>query len=290
MSTIQWFPGHMAKARREISEKLKMIDVVFELVDARIPLSSRNPMIDELVQAKPRVILLNKIDMADSSITKQWEDYFKELGVKTLTINSKTGQGIDKIPDVAKDLMRDKINKMKEKGIKKIRPIRALILGIPNVGKSTLINRLVNKKIAKTGDRPGITKQQQWIKVGKEMELLDTPGILWPKFDDQITGFRLAVTGAIKDEILIFSEIALFALKYLKERYPNRIMERYKIEDMPEDAVMLFDMVAEKRGCLMGGGIPDYDKAAEIILRDIRSERLGPLSFETPGDFVNLDT
>jgi ribosome biogenesis GTPase A len=286
--TIQWFPGHMAKARREITEKLKMIDVVFELVDARIPMSSRNPMIDELVHMKPRVILLNKIDMADSHVTKQWENYFQQKNIKTLTINSKTGQGIEKISDVAKDLMRDKINKMIEKGIKKIRPIRALILGIPNVGKSTLINRLANKKIAKTGDRPGITKKQQWIKVGTELELLDTPGILWPKFDDQTTGYRLAVTGAIKDEILNFGDIVLFALGYLKERYPQRIMERYKIEEMPEEAIMLFDLVAEKRGCIMSGGYPDYDKAAEIILRDIRSERLGPLSFERPDDFENL--
>jgi ribosome biogenesis GTPase A len=287
MTTIQWFPGHMAKARREISEKLKMIDVVFELVDARIPVSSRNPMIDELVNKKPRVILLNKVDMADNSVTKQWETYFESKEIRTLTINSKTGKGVENIPGIAKMLMSDKIKKMKDKGIKKIRPIRALILGIPNVGKSTLINRLANKKIAKTGDRPGITKQQQWIKVGSELELLDTPGILWPKFDDQQTGLRLAVTGAIKDEILNFGDIVFFALTYMKTRYPNRLLERYKLEAIPEETIDLFDLIATKRGAIMSGGVPDYDKTAEIILRDIRAERLGPLSFETPKGIEN---
>ncbi|MCF6137087.1 ribosome biogenesis GTPase YlqF [Pseudalkalibacillus berkeleyi] len=284
MKQIQWFPGHMAKARREITERLKMIDVVFELVDARIPLSSRNPMIDDIVGNKPRLILLNKADMADPAITKQWEAYFEERNVRTVTVNSKSGQGLNRIPEIAKDLMKDKINKMIEKGVKP-RAVRALILGIPNVGKSTLINRLANKKMAKTGDRPGITQRQQWIKVGKELELLDTPGILWPKFEDQTTGFRLAVTGAIKDEILDFGDVAFFAVQYLKEVYGDQLRERYKLEDLTAPPIEVFEEIGRKRGCLLKGGEIDYDKAAEIILRDIRSEKLGALSFERPSDF-----
>jgi ribosome biogenesis GTPase A len=281
---IQWFPGHMAKARREITEKLKMIDVVIELVDARVPLSSRNPMIDEIVEHKPRLVLLNKSDMGDPSVTKLWERYFAEKGLLTLTVNSKTGQGLEKIDSVAKELMKDKIAKMIEKGVKP-RAIRALILGIPNVGKSTLINRLAKKKIAKTGDRPGITQQQQWIKVGKELELLDTPGILWPKFEDQTTGYRLAVTGAIKDDILDFGDVALFAIRYLREVYPERLVDRYDLEDLSVEPIEVFDEIGKKRGCLIRGGEVDYDKAAEIILRDIRSEKLGGLSFERPSDY-----
>ncbi|MCF6410547.1 ribosome biogenesis GTPase YlqF [Pseudalkalibacillus salsuginis] len=281
---IQWFPGHMAKARREITEKLKMIDVVFELVDARIPLSSRNPMIDEIVDHKPRLILLNKTDMADRVITKEWEEYFGERDLKTATVNSKTGQGLEKIPDMARELVKAKLEKMIEKGVKP-RAVRALILGIPNVGKSTLINRLANKKIAKTGDRPGITQRQQWIKVGKELELLDTPGILWPKFEDQTTGYRLAVTGAIKDEILDFGDIAFFAIQYLKEAYPEKLMERYKLTDTTAPPLQVFEEIGKKRGCLIKGGEVDYEKAAELILRDIRSEKLGPVSFERPADY-----
>ncbi|WLD95133.1 ribosome biogenesis GTPase YlqF [Alkalihalobacillus sp. AL-G] len=283
---IQWFPGHMAKARREITEKLKMIDVVIELVDARIPLSSRNPMIDQIVEHKPRLVLLNKSDMADPAATKMWENYFADKGLLTLTVNSKTGQGLEKISTNTKELMKDKIAKMIGKGIKP-RAIRALILGIPNVGKSTLINRLAKKKIAKTGDKPGITQQQQWIKVGKELELLDTPGILWPKFEDQTTGYRLAVTGAIKDEILDFGDIALFAVRYLREVYPERLLERYKLEDVTAPPIEVFDEIGRKRGCLLRGGEVDYDKAAEIVLRDIRSEKLGALTFERPSDYLD---
>ncbi|WP_261132799.1 ribosome biogenesis GTPase YlqF [Bacillus sp. Marseille-Q3570] len=281
---IQWFPGHMAKARREITEKLKMIDVVFELVDARIPLSSRNPMIDEIVEHKPRLVLLNKTDMADRAITKEWENYFAERNLKTVTVNSKTGQGLEKIPGIARELVKDKLEKMIEKGVKP-RAVRALILGIPNVGKSTLINRLANKKIAKTGDRPGITQRQQWIKVGKELELLDTPGILWPKFEDQTTGYRLAVTGAIKDDILDFGDIAFFAVQYLKDSYPEKLIERYKLTDTSAPPLEVFEEIGKKRGCLLKGGEVDFEKAAEIILRDIRSEKLGPISFESPADY-----
>ncbi len=281
MPTIQWFPGHMAKARREVTEKLKQIDVVFELVDARVPLSSRNPMIDELVSHKPRLILLNKADLADPVVTEKWSHYFQQKGFKVIAIDSQTGKGTEKISATAKELSVDLLEKLKAKGMKP-RAIRALILGIPNVGKSTLINRLAKKKIAKTGDRPGITKQQQWIKVGKELELLDTPGILWPKFEDQVVGYRLAATGAIKDEILDFQDVAVFLLKYLKEHYPKQLMERFKLTELNEDIVEVFDAIGKNRGLLMSGGYIDYDKAAELILREFRSCKIGKITLEKP--------
>jgi ribosome biogenesis GTPase A len=283
--TIQWFPGHMAKAKREVSEKLKLIDIVYELVDARIPSSSRNPMIDEIIKNKPRIVLLNKADMADPEATKQWITYFQEQKIHALAIDSQTGTGIKKIVDLSKDILREKFDKMRAKGIKP-RAIRALIVGIPNVGKSTLINRLAHRHIAKTGDRPGITKAQQWIKVGKELELLDTPGILWPKFEDENVGLKLATTGAIKDEILNLQDVAVFALNFLKEQYPQRLMERYSLTAIPENIVELFDEIGKRRGCLMSGGLIDYDKTSEIVLRDIRTEKLGPLTFETPYDIT----
>ncbi|MGC4375619.1 ribosome biogenesis GTPase YlqF [Fictibacillus sp. Mic-4] len=280
--TIQWFPGHMAKARREITEKLKLIDVVFELVDARIPLASRNPMIDEIICGKPRLLLLNKADMADRDVTKKWESYFAHQNIPVLALNSQAGKGINKIEGMAKELVKEKFAKMRAKGIVKPRAVRALILGIPNVGKSTLINRLAGKNIAITGDKPGVTKKQQWIKVGDQLELLDTPGILWPKFEDEEIGLKLAVTGAIKETLLDFSEVVLFALTYLKEWYPDQLKERYKLIEIPEKPLDLFDEIGRKRGCLMGGGQIDYDKTAEIILRDLRSEKLGQISYERP--------
>ncbi|WP_198020507.1 ribosome biogenesis GTPase YlqF [Anoxybacteroides tepidamans] len=280
--TIQWFPGHMAKARREVQEKLKLIDIVFELLDARIPLSSRNPMIDDILANKPRIVLLNKADMADAAITKQWISFFEQQGVRALAIDSQAGTGVKQIVATAKDMMKDKFAKMAAKGIKNPRPLRALIVGIPNVGKSTLINRLAGKHIAKTGDKPGVTKAQQWIKVGKEMELLDTPGILWPKFEDEEVGLKLATTGAIKDAILNLQDVAVYALRFLKQHYPDRLKERYSLDDISDDIVELFDAIGTRRGCLVGGGTVDYDKVAELVLRDIRTEKLGRLSFEKP--------
>ncbi|OIJ17816.1 ribosome biogenesis GTPase YlqF [Anaerobacillus alkalidiazotrophicus] len=287
MTTIQWFPGHMAKARREVTEKLKQIDIVMELVDARVPLASRNPMIDELVSHKPRLILLNKADLADPKITKEWSEYFQARGFKVQAIDSQTGKGTEKIPSLAKELAVDLLEKLRAKGMKP-RAIRALILGIPNVGKSTLINRLAKKKIAKTGDRPGITKQQQWIKVGGELELLDTPGILWPKFEDKLVGYRLAATGAIKDEILDFQDVAVFLLKYLKEEYPKQLSERFKLSKISEDIVEIFDEIGKNRGLLISGGYIDYDKAAELILREFRSCKIGKISLERPEKSTQL--
>lgn len=281
--TIQWFPGHMAKARREVTENLKFIDVVLELLDARIPMSSRNPMIDELVSHKPRLILLNKSDLADQAVTDRWIEYFSQENTLVLPINSQTGTGVNKIPQAVSELAKPITEKMKAKGMKP-RAIRAMILGIPNVGKSTLINRLATKRIAQTGDRPGVTKQQQWIKVGKVMELLDTPGILWPKFESQTIGLRLAATGAIKDEIIDFQTVALFIINYLNERYPDRLLARYNLEQLSDDGVENFDVIGKKRGFLQSGGYVDYDKTAETIIRELRSGKLGRISFETPDD------
>jgi ribosome biogenesis GTPase A len=282
--TIQWFPGHMAKARRQVTEKLKLIDIVFELVDARIPMSSRNPMIDEIVSSKPRIVLLNKADKADDSITKQWIEYFKEKEIPALAIDAQTGTGLKQITALSKVLLKEKFDKMAAKGIKP-RAIRALIIGIPNVGKSTLINRLAKKNITKTADRPGVTTAQQWVKVGQELELLDTPGILWPKFEDQLVGFKLATTGAIKDAILNLQEITVFALNFIKEHYPNRLKERFNLDEIPDEVVLLFDEIGKKRGCIMPGGYIDYDKTSELIIREIRSDKLGRLSFETPKQY-----
>ncbi|KJE27078.1 ribosome biogenesis GTP-binding protein YlqF [Geobacillus kaustophilus] len=279
---IQWFPGHMAKAKREVQEKLKLIDVAFELLDARVPMSSRNPMIDEILGQKPRLILLNKADMADEAVTEQWIRYFRDQGRLALPIDAQSGTGVRQIAAAAKEMVKDKFEKMRAKGIKNPRPVRALIVGIPNVGKSTLINRLAGRHIAKTGDKPGVTKAQQWIKVGKEMELLDTPGILWPKFEDENVGYKLAVTGAIKDEILNLQDVAVYALRFLSIHYPNRLKERYGLDDIPSDIVALFDAIGRRRGCLTSGGAVDYDKVADIVLYDIRTEKLGRLSFETP--------
>lgn len=286
--TIQWFPGHMAKARREVTEKLKLVDIIFELVDARIPFSSRNPMIDEIIQHKPRLVLLNKADMADKEITNQWVRYFQEKGIPALAINSQAGIGMKEIVTEAKKILFDKFEKMRSKGIKP-RAIRAMIVGIPNAGKSTLINRLAKKNIAKTGNTPGVTKAQQWIKVGKELELLDTPGILWPKFDDQKVGLKLAVTGAIKDTLLNMHDIAAFALRFLNENYPERLKERYKLETVPDEIIELFNVIGQFRGLKISGGEVDYDRVAELVIREMRMEKLGPLTFEKPSDLLKED-
>ncbi|KZM57995.1 MAG: ribosome biogenesis GTPase YlqF [Bacillaceae bacterium] len=283
--TIQWFPGHMAKARRQVVEKLKLIDIVYELVDARIPQSSRNPMIDDIIANKKRILILNKKDMADESITKEWIQYYKEQGIASIAIDSQTGSGLKQIVQLSKELLEKEREKMKAKGVK-LRAIRALIVGIPNVGKSTLINRLAGRNIAKTGDRPGITKQQSWIKTGKELELLDTPGILWPKFEDEEVGLKLAATGAIKDEILNLQDVAAYAMRYLIKHYPDRLMDRYQIDNLSNEneIVDLFDHIGKKRGCLSAGGLIDYDKTAEVFIRDVRTLKLGKISFDRPNE------
>jgi len=282
--TIQWFPGHMAKARRQVTEKLKQIDVVIELLDARLPLSSRNPMIDEIVSGKPRLVLLNKADLADPEVTDLWMQYFHDLGIRTLPIDALSGKGVNKLPVMCQELASDMLKKRAERGMQ-ARAIRIMILGIPNVGKSSLINRLAKRSVAQTGDRPAVTKAQQWVKMGDTLELLDTPGILWPKFEDQMVGLRLAASGAIKDELIDFTEVALFAITYMMHYYPERLLERFKLKELPQDRVEMLEEIGKKRGCLVAGGEIDYDKAAELFLRELRSGKLGTVSLERPIDW-----
>ena len=280
--TIQWFPGHMAKARREVTEKLKLVDIVFELIDARLPLSSRNPMIDDVIHQKPRLLILNKADLADSAETAKWIQHFEKEGMRAVAINSFQGQGLQSVTKAAKEILAPKTERMIKRGI---RPgaIRAMIVGIPNVGKSTLINRLAKKNLAKTGNAPGVTRAQQWIKYGKELELLDTPGILWPKFEDKEAGYKLALTGAIKDTLLNMEDLALYGLRFLEEHYPKRLMERYGVSTVGEgqdDIINLLDHIGKRRNILTTGNEVDYDKVSELIVREIRSELLGKLTFD----------
>ncbi len=285
--TIQWFPGHMTRARREIQGKLKLIDIVIELLDARIPLASRNPMIDEILQGKPRLVVLNKYDLSDPKVTEQWISYFATQDLQALPLDSSTGYRVNEIVPRCKELFAHKIAAQIRKGIKP-RPMRALIVGIPNVGKSTLINRMAGKHIAATGDKPGVTKGQQWIKVGKEMELLDTPGILWPKFEDQEVGMKLAATGAIKEELLNIEDIAFYALSYLAEYYRGNLIERYELELPLKEAldsdrlVQLMEEIGRKRGCLQSGGTVNLEKASGVILRELRAGKMGRISLEMP--------
>lgn len=272
----------MAKARREVTEQLKLVDIVFELIDARLPLSSRNPMIDEVIHQKPRLLILNKADLADKAETTRWIKYFKEQGIEAVAINSFQGQGLQAVTKSAKEILAPKIERLQRRGI---RPgaIRAMIVGIPNVGKSTLINRLAKRNIARTGNMPGVTRAQQWIKYGKELELLDTPGILWPKFEDKEVGYKLALTGAIKDTLLNMDDLALFGLRFLEKHYPDRLEAKYglsEIGESPEEIIAVFDHIGKLRNVLAAGGEIDYDKVSELIVQDIRNEQLGKLTFD----------
>lgn len=282
--TIQWFPGHMAKARRQVTENLKLVDIVFELIDARLPMSSRNPMLDDIIHQKKRLLILNKADMADETQTKRWIQFFEEKGHKAVAVNSLDSKGLKRVTKAAEDVLAEKWNRMRKKGLKP-RAIRAMIVGIPNVGKSTMINRLAKKNIARTGNMPGVTKSQQWIKVGKELELLDTPGILWPKFEDQRVGAKLAVTGAIKDAIMNMDDLAIFGLNFLETYYPQRLHERYQIEGLTDPIVGTFDHIGKLRNIKMSGGDIDYSMVSELIVRDIRNEHLGKLTFDFVEDY-----
>lgn len=277
---IQWFPGHMAKARREVTEQLKLVDVVFELVDARIPYSSRNPMIDEVIKDKPRVVLLNKMDMANLNETKKWMQFFKDKGFYPVLIDSKNGKNLSQVTKAAEIVTQEKFDRMRQKGLRP-RAIRAMIVGIPNVGKSTLINRLAKKSIAKTGNMPGVTKKQQWIKVGKTLELLDTPGILWPKFEDQTVGKKLSLTGAIKDSIVHLDEVAIYGISFLQERDLATFNKHYNI-DVTADTPYLevFDAIGRSRGLKLKGNEIDYESVVELIIRDIRNEKIGKYTFD----------
>ncbi|MCR5113646.1 MAG: ribosome biogenesis GTPase YlqF [Acholeplasmatales bacterium] len=284
MQIIQWFPGHMAKARREITESLAKVDIIFELYDARIPLSSKNPMVDEIVGKKPRLVLLNKASIADPKVTKEWIKYYKDKGIVALDIDSINGYNVNKIVSYAYEVLKDEFAKKEKRGIKS-KTIKAMIIGIPNVGKSTLINRLAKRKAATTGDKPGVTKAQSWIKVTDDLFLLDTPGILWPKFEDQMVGVKLAMAGSIKDDILNLEQITLASIKYMKDNYASNLMDRYNITELEDDEKLILDQICKKRGCLLKGGLLDYDRASVMFMNDLRNTRIGAMSYERPADF-----
>lgn len=277
---IQWYPGHMTKARRMMQEDIKLIDIVIELVDARIPFSSKNPDIDELARNKYRLILLNKTDLADDSVTALWEEYYRQKGFFVAKINARDGMGMKSINGIVQEACKEKIERDRKRGIIN-RPIRAMIVGIPNVGKSTFINSYAKKACTKVGNKPGVTKGKQWIRLSKNIELLDTPGILWPKFDDERVGHNLAFIGSINDEILNISDVAIELIKFLVANYCNSLLQRYKIEGTM-DPVEILSGIASNRQCVKKGGEQDYEKAAAILLDDFRSGKLGKISLEKP--------
>ena len=284
---FQWYPGHMTKAKRMMQEDIKLIDVVIELVDARIPLSSKNPDIDDLAKNKYRIILLNKYDLADDRVTKQWKTYFEEKGFFVALVNSKSGNGVKNVNEVIREACKEKIERDRRKGIMN-RPIRAMVVGIPNVGKSTFINSFAGKACTKTGNKPGVTKGKQWIKLNKSVELLDTPGILWPKFEDQTVGLRLAFIGSINEDILNISELALELLKYLYQNYKGAIAKKYDVEES-EDAVVTLQNIAKRRACMLKGGELDYEKASKFVIDDFRNGRIGKITLEKPPVEESLD-
>ena len=275
---IQWYPGHMTKAKRQMQEDLKLIDLIIELVDARVPLSSRNPDIDQLGQNKSRLILLNKADLADDRQNEAWKEYFQSRGFYVVKVDSRNGAGMKTIQNVIQEACKEKIERDRRRGIKN-RPIRAMVAGIPNVGKSTFINTFAGKACAKTGNKPGVTKGKQWIRLNKNVELLDTPGILWPKFEDQLVGIRLACVGSIKDDILNIEELALWLLEKLKKDYPGFLEKRYGISEEGTPLETL-EAIAKARGCLKRGEELDYVKASGLIFDDFRGGKIGRITLE----------
>lgn len=284
MQTIQWFPGHMSKTKRQIQSSLKLVDAVAEIIDARIPVSSRNPDLAKLVQNKPRVILLNKCDMANQTATKMWIDYFKKQSLVAIPVDCKSGRGLDKFAPAVNTVMSHKIARLKEKGM--VNPtIRIMIVGIPNVGKSSFINKMVKKNRAKVEDRPGVTRGNQWYTIAKNLEMLDTPGVLWPKFDDKTVGEHLAFTGAVKDQILDIELLAVRLLDFIKELKPADFITRFKLEneDIENiDSYELLKMIGKKRGMLVSGGEIDTERAAIMLLDEFRSAKLGRITVEMP--------
>ena len=278
MAIIQWFPGHMSKARRQVQENIKFVDFVTILVDARLPLSSQNPMLTKIVGDKPKLMILNKVDLADPVATKEWQEYFESQGIKTLAINSKEQSTVKKVTDAAKSLMADKIARQKERGIQ-IETLRTMIIGIPNAGKSTLMNRLAGKKIAVVGNKPGVTKGQQWLKTNKDLEILDTPGILWPKFEDEEVALKLALTGAIKDQLLPMDEVTIFGLNYFKEHYPKELQERYKQMKLDQEAPEIIMEMTQRLGFR-----DDYDRFYRLFVKDVRDGRLGRYTLDRVGE------
>lgn len=281
IDSINWFPGHMAKTRRQIKENLKLVDAVIEIRDSRIVNSSANPEIDQICKDKPRVILLNKSDLAEEYVNNKWIESLSQNNTDVLPVNCITGKGLNNIKPVLNSLLKDKLERLKNKGIKSY-TIRAMVVGIPNVGKSSFINKMAKNNIAKIGDRPGVTKNKQWIKTSIGIELMDTPGVLWPKFQDNSVGINLAFTGAIKDEILDIEELALKLVEFLQKFYPEKVKERYKIEELLETPLENLDLIAKKRGAILRGGLIDYNRVAIMLLDEFRAGKIGKISLERP--------
>lgn len=281
---FQWYPGHMTKAKRQMQEDIKLVDLVIELVDARIPMSSRNPDIDELGKNKARLILLNKADLADDRQLEAWMNFFKEKGYFAVRLDARSKAGMKNVQNVIMDACAEKIERDRKRGIKN-RPVRAMVVGIPNVGKSTFINSFAGKACAKTGNKPGVTKGKQWIRLNKGVELLDTPGILWPKFEDQSVGLKLALIGSIKDEILNIDEMSLELIRFLQERYKELLTARYEGIDVDAKPVEILEQIAALRGCIKKGGDIDYTKTANLLLDEFRSGMIGRITLELPEDY-----
>ena len=285
-TTINWFPGHMRKTQREIKENLKLVEAVIEIRDARIPRSSANPDIEKLCGNKPRLILLNKSDLTESRVTREWMKELSKDNVKAIEVNCLKGKGLNQIKPALEELLKEKLERYKAKGLVNV-VIRVIVVGIPNVGKSTFINKMAKNNIAKTGDRPGVTKSKQWIKTPLGIEMLDTPGVLWPKFEDERTALNLAFTGAIKDEIMDTEELSYRLVERLQKHYANELMARYKIERVFEDPLDTLDAIARKRGCLMSGGHIDYNRIAVILLDEFRGGKIGNISLERVDDVLD---
>lgn len=282
--SIQWFPGHMAKTRRLIQESLKLVDLVLEITDARIPQSSRNPELDKWVQNKPRMILLNKADSADAAVTVQWLEYYRERGITALACDCRSGKGLNRFLPAVKELLADVMERRRKKGLVG-GAVRIMIVGIPNVGKSSFINRMAGSKRAKVEDRPGVTRGRQWVSIGTDMELLDMPGVLWPKFEDPAVGEKLAFTGAVKDDVIDIELLAMRLLGYLRREYPHTIEERYKLAGtgyQELDEFELLELVGRKRGMLVSGGEVNTERAAITVMDEYRSGKLGKITFDRP--------
>ncbi|MCD8326321.1 MAG: ribosome biogenesis GTPase YlqF [Lachnospiraceae bacterium] len=281
----QWYPGHMTKAMRMMQENIQWIDLIIELVDARVPLGSRNPDIDSLGKGKARIILLNKADLADPKANQAWIDFYQQKGYHVLEINARSGQGVNKINGLVQEACRDKIERNKKRGIVN-RPMRAMVAGIPNVGKSTFINSFAGKACTKTGNKPGVTKGKQWIRLNKNLELLDTPGVLWPKFEDQTVGMMLAFIGSVNDDILISEELAYDFIRFVRDRYGSLIQARYGIEGMEEmeEPVAVLEEIARRKCLIKKGNEPDISRASQLLIEDFRSGKLGRMTLEWPGE------
>ena len=284
MQTIQWFPGHMTKTKRQIQASLKLVDAVAEIIDARIPVSSRNPDLNKLIQNKPRVILMNKCDMANKTATKMWIDHYAKQGITAIAVDCKSGRNLNRFPSAVNEVLRERIERLQLKGMKNPM-MRIMIVGIPNVGKSSFINKIAKQNRAKVEDRPGVTRGNQWFTISKNLEMLDTPGVLWPRFDDQIVGEHLAFTGAVKDQVIDTELLAVRLLDFLKKLKPEDFIDRFKLDDMDlenTDSYDLLQLIGKKRGMLVSGGEIDTERAATMLLDEFRAAKLGRITIEMP--------